>query len=890
MAQSVGGTLIGRRLGAFEITALLGRGGMGEVYRAADHQLGRAVAIKVLPEAFTLDPDRLARFEREARVLASLNHPNIAAIYGLEQGLGTRALVLELVEGHTLAERIADGPLAISHAIAIARQIADALAAAHDRGIVHRDLKPANVKVTPEGLVKVLDFGLAKAQPTADSNQDEANSPTLTVDRTISGIVLGTAAYMSPEQARGASVDKRADIWAFGCVLFEMLARRRAFDGVTVTDTIAAILEREPDWSALPRDTPAPVRWLLERSLRKDARRRLHDIGDALIELEDVGAQKPAGAGSPESHHATRRERLAWGAAAVLALVAVFAALQPARAPALRPPELVEFPVAPPEGSSFTGTSPEFAISPDGRHVVFAASSKTGWQLWIRSLASQDVRPIPGTEGARNPFWRPDSQAIGFFASHQVKTLPLSGGVPVVVCDGPATMTGIPPAGTWSTGNVIVFGPFNGELNKVSAGGGTPTAVTKVAPADPSFRWPSFLPDARHFLFTALRDNGSIELRVGSIVPADGTATIGEFESNAIFGDGHLFFVRGGYLIAQPFDPDAQRLTGDARPLGVQARLDSVVQRGMFSVASTGRVVYRPTSQTPSQLTWFDRGGHALATIGDPAAMLNLDLSPDGQHVAVSEMMQAGVRLEVDIWIIDLASGRTRRLTDDPGWKFDPAWSPDGAEVAFDKRRGVAGQPSRFGLFVRPANGSGENRAVVEGEFDATLATWSSSGRIVYTRTGGDTGPDLWTRVMATGRDERFLGTKYTETAGVFSPDGKWIAYQSDASGRTEVYVRPFPARDPAYPVSRDGGVTPRWRADGRELYFIAPDGVLMAARIDATAAFSAGLPEPLFRVAVLPGNNRTYAVAKDGQRFLVPVELSPPLHVVLDWRALPTR
>ena len=699
--------VIGGQLGAYTILAPLGMGGMGEVYRARDTKLGRDVAIKILPSRFTADPERRARFAREARLLATLNHPHIGAIYGLEESDGLTALVLELVEGPTLAERLERGPLPIADALTIARQIAEALDAAHEKGIVHRDLKPGNIVLqssanaagvpSSETRAKVLDFGLAKTWAVGLEG-DLTQRPPGSLDGTEEGRILGTPAYMSPEQARGQAVDKRTDIWAFGCVLYEMLTGRRAFDGATISDTFVSILEREPHWGALPAETPMSVRGLLQRCLRKDPRHRLHDIADARIELDD-GSKPLASIGSTTSATPAKsgrgRDRLGWIVAAVLAAALVGTILLNHRNVASAAPEHVEFPILPPEGSSFTTLAVDFDVSPDGRHVAFIANSKAGSSLCVRSLAAVDARPIRGTDGARNPFWSPDSQSIGFFAGNQLKTVKASGGAAVVPLPWPVSMPenweslGLAPAGTWNSQDIVVFGPSSdGNLYQIDVkrgGMATPVTAPVTTRQTSLHRRPSFLPDGQRFLYVAGLGTKN-ELRVGSLTTPD-TVVIGTFESPVAYAAGHLFFTRGGNVMAQSFNEETLRLEGDPVPLRAQVRTDMPGNRG-FSVSTNGRFVFLPAPKTEPQLTWVDRSGRPVGTVGAPGfSGGNLDVSPDGQQLVFSKL--AG-EPNNDIWLIELATGRATPLTDDHAGDYDPTWSPDGKYIVFNS--GAAGR------------------------------------------------------------------------------------------------------------------------------------------------------------------------------------------------------
>ena len=878
--------VVNRQLGPYTIVAPLGAGGMGEVYRARDTKLGRDVAIKILPAHFTADPERRARFAREARLLATLNHPHIAAIYGLEESDGVAALVLELVEGQTLAERLARGSLNLADAVAVARQIAEALDAAHVKGIVHRDLKPANIVLNADsnsGLrAKVLDFGLAKTLPGA--GQDDLTGAA--VSATAEGRILGTPAYMSPEQARGEAVDKRTDIWAFGCVLFEMLTGRRAFESKTITDTLAHVLEREPDWSAVPAVTPPALRSLLQRCLRKDPERRLHDVADARIELEEMIVS----AGDPLSHagdRPARRERLAWIVAAALGILAATAVVfNIRRAPAA--PGRVEYPIVPPENwATLSGgtPAPTFEVSPDGRYLIVAALSKGVSMLWIRETDNPQWRLLPGTEGAGGFFWSPDGRSIAFFvgqvANQVIKTIDLSGGSPVTV--GKVAVSQV-PSGAWGPDDTIVIGGTS-HLWRLSSKGGQPTPLTKLEGTESAHRWPSFLPGGDRYLYLVQSDHAN-ELRVGSL-SGGSTVSLGPFDSQARYAAGHLVFVRDNRLMAQRFDLDALQLSGDPIVLAQDAAIVIPWQRGQFTVSQSGVLAYSRIGRPLWQLTWKDRDGKSIGMVGEAGFYSNLDLSPDETRLAVSRYTKAaGEPWNGDIWTVDLARETWTRLTDHPAREFDPAWSGDGNHIAFNSTRIVGG----FGLFQRRADGTGEDQLLVDPDLGLGGPDWSGSDLLVY-----HAGGDLWTlREPAVGKPVPFLQTRSIEISGEFSEDGRWLAYVSNESGRQEIAVRPFPGRDPAKPISRAGGIAPRWRADGGELYFLAPDGVLMVSEIDTAKGFFASVPRQLFKTDLFDRVvQHPYVASRNGQKFLVPVLLNPPgttpITMVLNWTtALP--
>jgi Tol biopolymer transport system component len=872
----------GVRLGVYEVIALVGAGGMGEVYRARDTRLGRDVALKVLPDAFTADPDRRDRFEREARVLASLSHPHIGGIYGLEEAGGVTALVLEFVEGETLAMRLRRGTLPMAEALSVARQIAGALDAAHQRQIVHRDLKPANIVLqratssagTPS--VKVLDFGLATT--VNDGVNVEERSTEL---RTEAGRILGTPAYMSPEQARGLPVDKRTDIWAFGCVVFEMLSGHRPFGGDSATDMVARILEREPDWTLLPPETPVPLRILLGRCLRKDSVTRLRDIADARLELDDLDSPASSWREQP------RRPHWGWVAAsvAVLSIVALVVLLALSRlseqAPAV---EALEFPVAPPDAGRFASHYGGFRLSPDGKNLVVTVISDNRPSLWVRPIGVPEYRQITGTDHALFPFWKPDSSAIGFFAGGKLKTVPLGGGVPTIVCDAPASArwegAGYDEVGaTWSRDDTIVFMSEAFTLQKVPARGGAPVAVTSLGAGEIAHRWPAFLPDGRHFLYLALTGTGAAgALRVASL---DGgpPVPLGAFESSVVYADGHLLFLSGGQLVAQPFDPETRRTSAAPRAVARTTTFSTWNHLGAFTASQTGVIAYHPGGPIPvdQRLAWRDRAGRAGDAFGEVGRYTSFDLSPDDTRVAVS-LKKTGKA--TDIWVIQPARGDGVPLTSDPAWEFDPSWSPDGARIVFNSSR-LEGRPS---LFSRASNGSGEDTLVLSARAGAETPVWRPDGRAVVYADGGD----LWTYSIGEAQKPSLLWqTPTREMAPALSPNGRWLAYISDKSGRPELYIRAFPDGEDERKVSIDGAMAPRWRGDGREIYFLTLDAVMMAASVDSDS----GVPGPiemLFPTSLSFASLRPYAVTRNGERFLMPVaiEREPPITAVINWQA----
>jgi serine/threonine protein kinase/Tol biopolymer transport system component len=868
----------GTRLGPYEIGAQIGVGGMGEVYRATDTNLKRAVAIKVLPDAVAADPERLARFQREAEVLASLNHPNIAAIHGLERSAAATALVMELVEGPTLADRIAQRPVPVDEALPIARQIAEGLEAAHERGIIHRDLKPANIKLRSDGAVKVLDFGLAKALAldTASASSALANSPTITSPTGVTGVgvLLGTAAYMAPEQARGRAVDKRADIWAFGCVLYELLTGRRAFMGEDVPETLAAVIGVEPDWNALPAGLPAGVRRLLRRCLRRDPKERIHDISDARIELQELQAEVASSpAVSPEVGVTRRRERVVWAAASLLAVGSAFAiavAISPRTMPGT--PEMRVEIVTPP-----TSNQSHFAISPDGTRLAFVASGDGRPRVWVRALDSTEAQPLIGTENAMHPFWSPDGRAIGFFAGEQLKRVDLAGGAPQTL-----TKVSVGIGGAWSPDGTILFAAaITSPLMRVSAAGGNPTAVTRINPGHIGHRLPRFLPDGRRFLFSVYGNPDTQGIYIGSLDGGEPRRLVASDSAAAAWAaPGWMLLVRQGALVALPFDVD--------RGVSIEQAVTVADSVESFSVSATGLIAYRARGAQRRQLTWYGRDGTRVGTAGGPDenGIIWPELSPDGRRIAVARGIQGGR----DVWLIDLMRGGTTRLTFDASENGAPVWSHDGTRIVFPSAR-----KGTLDLYVKASTGAGAEELLRESTNPKIPLSWSSDGRLLlFYEVDPKTNFDLWTQPMTgDGTASPWLNTPFIETLGQFSPDGKWVAYQSNESGSFEIYVQPFPAANAKWQISTRGGTQPRWRPDGKELYFIAGDATLMAATVTAPATtFDVSPPVPLFKTGIVTANEMAkhhYTVSTDG-RFVVtePVEESTaaPISLILNWKA----
>jgi serine/threonine protein kinase len=879
----------GARLTAYQILGLIGSGGMGKVYRARDTKLNRDVALKVLPEEFALDADRLARFKREAQVLASLNHPNIAAIYGLEEADGVRALVLEFVEGPTLADRIAQGPIPLDEALPIARQVADALEAAHEHGIIHRDLKPSNIKVRTDGTVKVLDFGLAKALDLAPAS-DLSQSPTMTSPAmTGMGVILGTAAYMSPEQAKGRPVDKRADIWAFGCVLYEMLTGRRAFQGEAVSDTLATVLKSDPSWSALPSDLPPAIRRLLRRCLTKDSKGRIGDASTARIEIDEV-QRGPYVDGEMVQKTPRHRERLAWiSILALVALIAVVLGLFPFRPPSAAPERRLEITTPP------TTHPMSLAISPDGQKIVFAATSQGRSQLWLRALDSVSARPLAGTDGASLPFWSPDSRSVGFFTDIRLQRIDIDGGSVRALANAEVGY-----GGAWNNDGVILFSPAPANpIFRIPATGGEPAAVTRLeTPHQQHHYFPQFLPDGRHFLYHVL---GSPEARGVYVGRLDGSQTrrLLDADAPAVYASsGHLLFVRQGTLFAQQLDPVPLALTEKPFPVAERVTVGYRLPVAALSTSAAGPLVYRSGSaEVLPQLVWFDRSGKEIGKVGSPdsAGVISPSLSRDDRRVALFRFVNGNV----DVWVLELGRSVVSRFTSDAAEDVFPKWSPDDTRIVFSSNR-----KGTFDLYQKPADGAGNEELLLATSQRKRATDWSLDGRfLLYGSADPKMGTDIWALPMDGDRKPfPVVQTDFEEGDGQFSPDGKWIAYRSNESGRFEIYVQPFPGPGGKSLMSTTGGRLARWRHDGKELFYIALDNRLMAVPIQLASngqAVEAGAPVPLFAMRVggqrvMFGGGDMYMVSSAGQRFLISAlteEAASPITVILNSvRAGPTR
>jgi Tol biopolymer transport system component len=859
----------GTRLGSFQIAVLVGVGGMGEVYRARDTKLDRDVAIKIIPASLAADPARLTRFEREAKVLASLSHPNIAQVHGLENAGGVHALVMELVDGEDLARRIGRGAISCHEAVVIARQIADALDAAHEKGIVHRDLKPANVMITADGVVKVLDFGLAKPMAGDADAHMLTHSPTRIDVGTREGMLLGTAAYMSPEQARGRVVDKRTDIWAFGCVLYEMLAGRPAFGGDTLSDTIAALIGREPEWSALPSAVTPAVKRLIERCLQKDPKRRLRDIGDARVELEEPHAEEAISRPSPA---APPRSGILWaGAGAVLATLTIGGAWLALREPVVgvRP---VRLSVVAPPGTTFTQRDItehlQFQLSPQGdRLALVAAARGERPKIWIRSFETGVAQPLAGTDGANGIFWSPDGRSLGFQAEGKLKKVSLDGSATQNLTDLSFDVS----HGAWSPDGMILFSRGSGgALVSVPDTGGPETVVTTLDAGrnETAHRWPQFLPDGRFIFFVSSTTPDNTGIYLGSL-GSHSTTQLLKISSNAVFVEpGHLLFEQNGVIVRQRFDLASGSLVGTPESLGDPIQVLRGPSYLPISGARNGTIAFWNAPLTQSNLVWADRTGRTLRTLAAATRYDNPSLSPDGTRVLVTQRANPN---ENEMWVYDAATGDSlSRMTFTRGVARFGIWGPGGNDVVYSM-----GTPSGPQLFRKPASGAGD-----EVQIGPTVAhyalfpdDWSLDGRRLVYVVVSDKAFDVWSLDVVQQTREPLLDSPANEVQPRLSPNGQWLAYASDETGTWEVYVRGLGSTPGKWQISRGGGMQPVWRGDGRELFYLSLDGDLIAVNIGGDRTPEAGAPQRLFQTTlpnVLAPFRTAYAVSPDGQRFLL--------------------
>lgn len=881
----------GSRLGPYEISGSIGAGGMGEVYRARDTRLDRNVAIKVLPSDFAGRADLRARFDREARTISQLSHPNICTLFDVGHENGVDYLVMELLEGETLAERLDKGPLPVADVLRYGAEIADALARAHRQGITHRDLKPGNVMLTKSG-AKLLDFGLAKTfiaiRSTAAQNDATQQRPL-----TAEGTILGTFQYMAPEQLAGEEADARSDIFALGGVLYEMATGARAFSGKTRTSLVANILGVQPrPISELQPLTPPALEHLIQRCLAKDPDERWQSAADVAEELKWMRTQSSdstaAGRVVPRTKHP--RERVAWliAALAVITAAALLVALQRARS--TRPLQTYSS-ITPPAGASMAfgaEASGALAISPDSRYVTYTGSDASGvFSIWVRDMRTGNVRALPGTEGATYPFWSPDSRQLGFFLNKKLKTISAEGGATVDICD-----VNEPRGGSWSPDGVIVFTPhWRDPIYSVAATGGKPVAVTKVDPGrnETTHRWPTFLPDGKHFLFfagshTAETTSGDNAIYVGSIDGGEPRLLL-RARSNVAYAAGRLLFLQGQKLVAQPFDAETLQLSGEAATIAEGVRYEKGFFCGVFAASDTLLAYQMGGMETKTQINWLNRKGETIGSLAPPGLFFDVSISPDGKTIALS------IGDPSDIWLFDAARGVRNRFTFD-AWQEDGAvWSPDSKTLLYWRDRDIQVD------ILRKSIGSAETVFLGDKDLHEKPLDWSRDGRFIVvakSATSGSGAADLWVHPTdPTAKPFPFLVSPFNEQDARISPDGNLMAYVSDESGRNEVFVVSFPAAAERVLVSSAGGQAPRWRADGRELFFVSPGGEFLSVPITAsTPSLQVGSAVSLFRAPVAFSPQPYYAVTGDGERFLINVrqdEGDEPVTLVSSWTALLT-
>jgi serine/threonine protein kinase/Tol biopolymer transport system component len=880
---------IGAKLGPYEVISAIGAGGMGEVYKARDTRLSRTVAIKVLPERVAADPERKQRFNREARAIAALNHPNICVVHDIGEDNGTHYLVMEYVEGETLTQRLEKGALPLDEAIEYAIEIADALHKAHQQGIVHRDIKPGNIMITKSGS-KLLDFGLAKLAPAVASSEATAGN-IAAPELTAQGVIMGTLQYMAPEQIEGEDVDARADIFAFGSVLYEMITGKKAFKGKSQASLIASILEHNPvPMSALQKLTPPVLDHVVATCLEKKPSQRWQSAGDLALELNwisnDDGRSQPVLIGRGRRNV---REVIAWSALAA-AIVGLIMAVTYLRTPTLDTPA-AEFLIGPPENTSFTigGISvlPFPSVSPDGRHVAFVtARTNNALRIWVRSIDSSEPRELPGTDGGIAPFWSADSREIAFFAAGQLKRVEYSGGPVLVVANSAANVTG----GSWNRDGTILFAPNSaGALFRISATGGEATPVTTLDASrkETAHRWPFFLPDGKHFLYVAEPTNA---IYVGDLGSKE-TKRLFNADSKAIYvPPGFLLFMRQGTLLGQAFSADRLELRGE--PFRIAENVRSIVGNiqgngaAAFSASNTGVLVYRSGAGLTSatQTLWFDRTGKQLDAINQTGDSRYPQLSRDESRIAVQRQDGASS----DIWIIDALRGTNSRLTFNPGSESFPIWFPDGKSVIY-----ASNQDGRFALYQKAATGAGSEELLFKADGqDAYPLDVSPDGKFLLFRLDDPkTSQDIWSLPLTGERKPSvFLQTPFVENGARFSPDGRWVAYWSTESGSSQIYVQPFPPTGGKWQISIDGGSSIAWGRDGKELFFIN-NNRMFSVDYTAGAEFQARVPKMLFQVPALASatTGLRFSVTHDGKRFLMPVTSTgaeTPVTVVLNWTA----
>ncbi len=868
---------------------------MGEVYRAKDTRLDRTVAVKVLPAHLSASAESRQRFEREAKTISQLSHPHICALYDVGNQDGVEFLVMEYLEGETLSERLLKGALPFEQVLRYGIEIADALDKAHRQGIVHRDLKPGNVMITKSG-VKLLDFGLAKAVAPMGrgSGASLTGLPTQAgTDLTAEGTILGTFQYMAPEQLEGKEADARTDIFAFGAVLHEMATGSKAFSGTSQASLISSIMKEDPaPISAIQPMTPPALDRVVKTCLAKDPEDRWQSAGDVGKELRWIAEGSAAGLAAPAvvSSHRRFREKLAWAAAVAAATAAIWLAITGSRRPAESRPAVRAF-LPPPRGGQFLLDGPgagSLTLSPDGKYLTFSAAGADGVaKLWLRHLEAAEARPIAGTEGGQYPFWSPDSRLIGFFARNKLKKIAVSGGAAIDICN----VSGDPRGGTWNRDGVILFERHWREgLHRVSAEGGVPEPVTRIdeKSRETTHRWPVFLPDGRHYFYlagshVAEDTSGENAIYLGTLGSAERRLLV-HARSNAVYASGHLLYVSGRSLVAQRFDPKRLSLEGEAVTVTDEIRYEKGFFQGIFSASETGLLAYQRGAATLSRIQWFDRSGKPGVYLTEPGVYFDVRLSPDGKMAAVT------VEDPGDVWLYDLTRGVRSRLTFDPLNDTSPVWSPDGKTIYYSSDRKIY-----WRIYRRQVSGAGQEETLTSPPEPAFTWDVSPDGRLlVYEQQSASkagTNVDLWILPLSGGgKASAFLSSPFLEFDARFSPDGRWLAYTSDESGRREVYVTSFPGHEGKWQISSGGGVGPRWRRDGREIYYVAPDRRIHAVEVRPGPAVEAGAPRPLFGTRMVFSPVTCYDATADGQRFLinefVRTEEPEPITLVVNWTA----
>jgi serine/threonine protein kinase len=878
----------GVRLGPYEILAQVGAGGMGEVYRAKDTRLDRTVAIKILPAHLSSNPDFKQRFEREARTISSLSHPYICALYDIGHQDGIDYLVMEFLEGETVAQRLSRAPLPIEQVLRFGMQIADALDKAHRQGIIHRDLKPGNIMITKSG-VKLLDFGLAKLQAPVGPQFLSGISvlPTEQRDLTAEGTIIGTIQYMSPEQLEGREADARTDIFALGLVLYEMATGRKAFTGKSQASLISAILKDEPaSISTIQPMAPPAFDRVVKTCLAKDPEDRWQTAHDVMLELKWIaeGGSQPI-ISAPAVTRRRIREYLAWTLATIFLIASIVLAILHLRQP-VEHKQLMRLSLLPPEKTILLFSK----ISPDGLKIALVGVDPSGKQsLWVRSIDSLTAQALPETEGAQFPFWSPDSRKVGFFADGKLKKIEVSGGRPQVLYDAP-----VASGGTWSQDGVILFAGYQdgpkASIYRISSSGGAASPVTRVDwPREEAHRWPCFLPDGKHFLFLgdAYRTENH-HLRIGSLNSSDAPTLLTPLISNIEYAGGNVMFVRRGVLVAQRFDPNKLLFSGEPFPVTEEVAQTLGNHKFDFSGSENGILAYR-RSNPNSDITWFDRTGKRLGSIGEPGRFVHVDLSPDGKH-AVAERLDPDGR-NGDIWMYDFARNITTRLTFDPNSDLSPIWSRDGTRIVFASNRDVAG--SYMDLYQKNLTSGGREQPLLKSEAAKLPTSWSPDGKfIVLTCYYPNPSGDIFLLQLSDHKMIPLVQTQFNEFSGQISPDGRWLAYVSDESGKPEIYAQAFPSPGGNIQISANGGAQPRWRQDGKELFYIGGDGKVWAVGIKSGRTLEPSLPKPLFETHLRDfGDRYDYAVSADGQRFLVNTivesQEAPAVHLIFNWQNL---